>query len=367
MLRLRNGFWLQTYIYTVLTMITRFAILMIIFLCACTQKDPQVLLEKKQYPKEIQALKSEVLPIEEEILDGRIGIFGCNASVFMIEDLGDEEGFLHFYDWDTGKLIRKYGTIGRGPEEYLLPIALPYRDSIIINSVTRRGIFGTKGIDSLSPLSVKDMPIPKESLGAKFFYPLNDSMAIFSAVKMEQQFSLLNLKTGRIRSESHFPDLAATRHLPLLVQQGQVFIATYGLSPDRENLVGVYLNYPIVDVLNLKNFQIKRSVFDVKHRNDFSYDKARQKITYSDPYGMYSRVVMKDSCFYALFFNSRREDRVQHKAGAEIQQFDYSGNVLHRYQLDLPIYSFCVNEEKRCFLAMVYTKDRIPMVVKYAY
>lgn len=148
-----------------------FAILMIIFLCGCTQKDPQVLLEKKQYPEEIQALKSEVLPIEEEILDGRFGIFGCNASVFMIEDLGDEEGFLHFYDWDTGKLIRKYGTIGRGPEEYLLPIVLPYRDSI----------------------------------------------------------------------------------------------------------------------------------------------------------------------------------------------------VLHRYQLDLPIYSFCVNEEKRCFLAMVYTKDRIPMVVKYAY
>lgn len=35
-----------------------FAILMIIFLCACTQKDPQVLLEKKQYPEEIHLLLS---------------------------------------------------------------------------------------------------------------------------------------------------------------------------------------------------------------------------------------------------------------------------------------------------------------------
>lgn len=336
-------------------------------LWACGRRERNVVVVEEPLPIEAKELKSKLFSLDEELLDPRMEIYFCNENVFMIGDWGDGKGFLHFYDWDTGKLIRKYVTIGRGPEEYLLPIALPYRDSIIINSVTRRGIFGTKEIDSLSPLSVKDMPFPKESLGAKFFYPLNDSMAIFSAVKMEQQFSLLNLKTGRIRSESHFPDLAATRHLPLLVQQGQVFIATYGLSPDRQNLVGVYLNYPIVDVLNLKNFQIKRSVFDVKHRNDFSYDKARQMITYSDPYGMYSRVVMKDSCFYALFFNSRREDRVQHKAGAEIQQFDYSGNVLHRYQLDLPIYSFCVNEEKRCFLAMVYTKDRIPMVVKYAY
>lgn len=341
-------------------------VFIVYLLWACGRRERNVVVVEEPLSFEVKELKSELFSLEEELLDPRMGIYFCNESVFMIGDWGDEKGFLHFYDFDSGELIGKYGRSGRGPDEYLLPRINIFKDSAIINSITKRAIFSLKDAGQYDSLAVKPWLFYKETTGANYFYPLNDSLAIFNITANSQQYSLLNRITGQVRSWSAYPENAKTELLSQKVKQ-QVFSKAVGISPNGQYLVSVYLAYPIVDILNLSDFTTFRHIWETKYKNDFTYDKASGKVNFIDFHTMYGKVVMADTSFYVLYLDSSVRKQNTEEATSEIHQFDYSGRLLSRFRLDVPVFAFCVYEKKKCILALAKSEEHIPVLLKYTY
>lgn len=91
--------------------------------------------------------------------------------------------------------------------------------------------------------------------------------------------------------------------------------------------------------------------------HDFAYIKP-QETKFSYLFG-----VLTDSEIWALYYG------VSPKKGEEMQRtifvFDYQGNPLRHYELDIPVSFFCVNSKEKCIYGLSEQPD--PVIVKYDY
>jgi len=76
----------------------------------------------------------------------------------------------------------------------------------------------------------------------------------------------------------------------------------------------------------------------------------------------YSDVHVGDKFIYALFWGSRIEDvkrgKIKKEGGDQIHIFDLKGVLVKKYKLDRFVSGFCIDEVKRCLLALDVNSDQ---------
>lgn len=188
-------------------------------------------------------------------------------SLLVVFDypVGDNR-FLKYYSLNLGKLLRSFGTIGRGPNEYLTPEAHWDTDNTFL--LTEKLRYSVLNNDSLLH-STTYQPIKQNVqagiIAASAVYLLNDSLMLIHSNMSDEQFSINNRITGEyITKYTNYPCFVSDAGMNDFITNSNVYFAYYLLRPrSKDSLAIVYKRFPVVDIVALKDFSTKRIQFPI--------------------------------------------------------------------------------------------------------
>ncbi|MDR0537713.1 MAG: TolB-like 6-bladed beta-propeller domain-containing protein [Tannerellaceae bacterium] len=284
-------------------------------------------------------------------------------SILILYDKGYiDDGFLRFYT-NTGKFIAKFGLVGNGPNEYINPTFTKIKDTFIVLAVNEKYTeIPLKEIKSDDNLSIENKTILKDKLFymSNYFFPINDTLIIANTTA-EHQYYIYNNKLNLLRQINNYPD-EHNKNVSDFCLNTAVYDAFYNIKPTKEQLVVAYKYYPVIDIVDVINFNTKRIKFRNQHVNTYHIENPLN-VKFENPYLQYTFSYCTDRYFYLLYQNSTIEDFKQNKNKSEIHIFDWNGNLAKIYRVDKLVYAFAVSENDASLYALGLDNNLAPIVL----
>jgi hypothetical protein len=265
-------------------------------------------------------------------------------SVLIVNDQGYSDGFLRFYSVTSERLLAKFGTIGSGPYEYVIPRFTKIRDSIIITAVNGmctflsiKDLINGNSSFTFDHLILKD----KSYYSSNYFFPIKDTLLI-ATMTSEYQFFLYNNKFDTTIKVNNYPLAERKNNVSDFCLNMMVYDAFYTIKPDKEKLIVAYKNYPIVDIIQPLDFTTLRIEFRNKVHNHYKVID-QMNVQFENQHIQYTFAYCTDKYFYLLYQNATKEMLEQNENKPEIHVFDWDGNFIKRYVSDLSIYNLAVS------------------------
>jgi hypothetical protein len=276
-------------------------------------------------------------------------------------DRNNKNGFLSFFDKQTGVLRQSWGTEGRGPGEFILPRIVATQKGLTVTSADAN-YRKLRFTDSLE-IALLDMGEYEEKLiGSNFLFIVNDSRVI-SVKEGPNQLQILNLQTGEEEHANYHP-LKMPRNIDPVALNSTVFQAHYAYHEDSERLFVAYQYHPIASVIDAAgNGLVGETRFD-SFRNDIKKDD-QGGWAYVDPTLGYTFTAVSDNFFYALYQGSNRKILSANIQKSEIHKYDMSGRLIERILVDEPVYHFSVELDDSKIYAMFLDSEFIAKVCIY--
>jgi len=341
-----------SYITTLLTLIT----------IGCNSPSTKDISEKIYY-EDIQSfmkndLNLHLLEMEEELMAPKK--IWIHESMLIINDEGYSDGFLSFYSLNTGTLVTRYGRRGEGPDDYFLPRFNKTKDMIQITAINNKSnLLSLKDIPSINLLKYE--PLRNELFyESDYLFLINDSL-ILGCQTLETQFVLLNNKTGVKEDVKDYLPLSNSKKLPSIFNK-EVFDAFYNIHPCKKNIVAVYKYYPMMDILDLSDFTMKRIEFKNNHTNSYSIIEDGSTIKFNNPILQYTFSYCTKNNIYLLFQNANRKELKDNKYKSEIHIFDWEGNFQRRLSLDIPLYNFAITDDNLYLYGLGLDSEFTPQI-----
>lgn len=319
----------------------------------------------EEYP--CHELVASLLPLEDSLFRPS-GIWIID-SLLILQDEGYEylgHDFLRIYSLRTGRLVSRFGRIGKGPGEFLLPRFFRNGNrSFLIVEKLKYYLFN---IDSLlknqayQPVSFD----VKDWLKATDFACLyRDSVLVIHAMS-EEQLTLVYPGDDSVRHYKNYPELSAVAGITDFIANTKVYGGYYGVHPGTKDRITIaYRYFPVVDIVSLDSLKTQRMVFPINHSVNHIrvMDELNAEITERC---IYYRGVFNTEHFLWLLYDGVSGSEHQEKGQyPEIHQFNWEGQLIGRYQADRIIRAFCVDDRERQLYALSVDEGYEPIVVKY--
>lgn len=303
----------------------------------------------KVFPKE----RMDVIEVEKDSMElpflfypERWFLTGNNLYVLNSED----SPFLTIYDLNAAKTIKQWGTIGNGPEDYVIPSLSEMNRvnsyAVYSNGQNKMDVYHLD-VDSLIKICKYHFPIWNKERGIPKAYTrmqqLDDTLFVgTSFMPKEIAVDLIDMKNERIIDSVDFllkpseNSYANPYECKVSVGEGRMVIAyryvnrleVYHISSD-----GFALEYVIGD--------------DETQETLCNLDRDDEMILY------YSDVICGRKGIYALFKGV--QDQVSASANSQLEIYDLNGKVEQIIDLKQGISSFVLDEN----LAIVYGYDKL--------
>nr|WP_280766541.1 BF3164 family lipoprotein [Parabacteroides sp. PFB2-10] len=249
----------------------------------------------------------------------------------ILQNMKQRDSLFHIYDLTHYKLRSAFGTIGEGPEEFVLPwlVQTKFSDFLIAD----KHKFHRFGIDEKGQAIFKETKEPQYINAVHEAAFLNDSLFVVDAQYTGPNLYLLNYqdelpkKTWKYRNADMI-DYIADPDMGNVVTNDSRIIFCYGYKKQ-------------IDFMDTEFNLIKRVSF--KFDNPTIVNSENQ----GDVKESYVYSYLGKRYLYALFFGtSWNENRANSTCGTFLEVFDLDGNPVIRYYLEgrRPVY-FAVDEE----------------------
>ncbi len=316
-------------------------------LVACIKKtDSRVILD----PDKIESFNL----ISEEIEFDEMPMFpkGCKVvdSILILFEPNLNDGFLSLYSLNSNQLIKRFGILGDGPCDFINPRffqnyqfdsdkrSLFVADSKYFYNLNVDSIIA--GYDNCE--NTKIDYVPAELKGFNYILKLSDTSIIANITGDYQinKFNILNKETETLSYYSKLPGLDVND----FVYATQIYDGYY-TSNDKYIIIG-YKNFKQIDILSSEGNFIKSIYFSDFDRNLGSIrkkDNANIEFRKRSEF-FYSYIFVGESNFYALCWNSSKENIKKNIAIPEIQVFNENGEIINILKPNIPISYFSVDE-----------------------
>lgn len=293
-------------------------------------------------------LAAEEFPLNDSTLLNPRNIW-VDDSLLIIFDSpeNDDNMFLKYYSLNSLQLIRSFGTIGRGPDEYLTPrILWNTKNSFLIIEKLKYSILFTDSILHHPNYNPQKHYVQFGLNAASEVYLMNDSLLFIHSMMTDEQFSINNSNNGNYISKfTNYPHYITSNKLNDFICNSKVYNATYLLKPySFDTLAIIYKYFPVIDIVTMKDLKVKRIQFPIdKNINQVKIlDKLNAAL--ENERKLYTNYTYSEKYFY-LLYNGLAKENVLYNKSFEIHKFDWEGNLIVRYKLDNYIDRFCIDEK----------------------
>lgn len=275
-------------------------------------------------------------------------------DTILLFDKASDDGFIWFVNTENGKLIRRYGIQGRGPNEYLNPNIFKYDNSILIQTIDGKTyLLDTK----CEPEEILTNDKSAIRVGCNYLGVFSDGTFVVSSPSTEDRLNFINLSEQKEYNRYPFK---VSKKLQMLKET--VFDATYDVSEQQRSVIIVNRYYPIIEVINKETFETK--VFKIIDHGESNSFQIQNGVAYfNEPILKYTECLAGKNGIYALYHNAREEDAIS--TLPEIHLISYDGQLLRRLALDHIIYDFTISDDENSIYALGLNSDFLPEIITY--
>lgn len=304
-------------------------------------------------------LKGEELPFNDSTLLEPQKLWIQDSLLVIFDAAVEDHKFLRFYSLNTLQLLYSFGTIGRGPEEYLYPNVFWNTEKTFL--LTERLKFTILHTDSLLNQPVYHPvkhSVPSGLVTVTDVYVLNASLLLIHTGMTDEQFSIYNSLNGNyVTKYTNYPTVVSAYQLNDFICNSNVYSGIYLLKPNTlDTLAIIYRHFPVIDLVAMKDLSTKRIQFPI--------DNQINQVTILDSLNarlenrreLYTQYYYTEKYFYLLYNNLPKEN-IRYNQSFEIHRFDWQGNLIARFKPDRIIYKFCVDEKNSKIYATCLDDD----------
>lgn len=249
--------------------------------------------------------------------------------------------FLWIYSLANNKLIKKLISYGEGPEEMLSCDMVISDNLFCLYDMTRKRL-GYIHVDSCLISENPDFVWQNLNNSYYRFAMLNDTIMLgTNDILKKQKIHYVNLNSGEIYSMGEYSFLDKNLPLSALVDAGSCYINT---NPDTKDIVLSYRYSDILEIYTSKG-KLKYAVhgpdcFDVDFELKSNGMMGKTKNTRKAFVNSY----ITEQKIYLLYSGCNRMEE-NWSYGTRLFVFSWRGEPLKEYVLDVPIYTFAVDEK----------------------
>ena len=332
-----------------------FCLMLNILLAACTNIIDNPIKQFAGRPVET-IIPSKIIDLEEFGIFRPFHFIQIDDSTFIIQDLKDNNIF-NLINLSSKKVIAGVNK-GQGPDEVLTTSSFLYRDSkILIWDVIKKRM-NEIVLSSDSTLAIKEKY--KIDVGSLIIYRINPLDSTFIATGQFEDYWLVEMnKEGKIFSTIDYPIWKETKDI-LKTALPTLYNAFMANSHDNKKVVVVTSNQGVISFLNRTYSGIKEYKQMKYHAPKFSItEKGAVAYSKNNIEGFWA-VDCDNSYVYALYsgrtFNS---DHMESNLCEHLLVYDWDGNPIKRYILDIPIYKMSYNKSKNCIYGLTNNPEGV--------
>ena len=320
-------------------------LLLFLFLSSC-QKEPffRGTIEKHTFAdKEIIKISGKRLNLEGNYTGGLM-IVGTEL-IFNSRKFGDYDAYV--FNYETGVPIGKLFPKGNGPSEYPGIIVYTWQtiqkadsslciwiynsiDQYQLINLTNSLISGTTVIDSIIPY--KYIEHGSVFYGKTFFNEHQIIGRMQSTYNDSKTFTPTYYRIyNGIPNDTNFVDITIYNPQSYHSNQGYVgfFDSMDTYNPSQNKIAQALIMVPQLNIIDINDGTIKGFIFD-ENKDINSIITKKESKTY------YISIASSSECIYALFLDGY-SNYSQSPQSNIIHVFDWNGNPVKQYELDIPI------------------------------
>lgn len=336
-----------------------FLSIFLLYSCNETSKNIDVFFDGK-FPNETY-IESSVLKAIEQLNPLKICIFD---NVLLVVDARQNPRF-HFYDKNTLKKITDYVAVGNGPNEFSDPecncqqfsISTYSNRNILIYEYSL-GLVYKVNLDSVlrgnkNKAIIEKKFIPPQLVGSDNLFIVDNKIIGEAVSNKKYEYFSINLNDFK-----NFTQIKGPKR--------DKFFNSIKFN-DRRNLERSFLSYGGKYFINSYYFINKVQILNPKLsiRKNIYYGNSKKYPKFKDPFNPNNVVyflppVTTDNFFYLAYDGKSNKDREDSKRikPFEIHKFDYSGKPVHKFILDVPVFSFTVDEKHKIIYVITGLDDK---------
>jgi hypothetical protein len=311
---------------------------------------------------QIIELKGDVLTLDEPIMRP--------TNIYLIENLlvlqnRGTDYIYEIYDLETNKKINECLSFGNGPEEMIRPTIVNLtNDDLWIYDIHKLSLFNYKLKDFITTLNPKI--VKKITFDYTYFKAtvLSDNNIVASPSKLpNKKFDFFNSEANLLDSQGEYSNTGLTE------TENRLFYRFDYVTSADDKIFLTYHKGDIIEIYNANGDLIRRKigpnnhkpVFKLIEKPGFSTAVSKNGATYQCYHGTPVRV--EDEVF-VLYFGDLYEK--YNELCSMILVFDFDGNPLRIYNLDIPLIFFTVDVGKKIIYGITDQPDDFH-IIKYEY
>jgi hypothetical protein len=314
----------------------------IIVLNSCNNVDQSV----KKFKTEVECTLDSirVTPI---LLDEKKLIL---ANDLLISMRYDPDTVFRVFKLPNMNYLGGFGTIGKGPNEFMTPIVsstnmfnahLSVADMRSLKLIDL--ISGEQQINSVE--YIKSISFPGILSPLNYAYIINDSI-IYGLLlsKSEKELIKYNIINKKITNIIDFPDI-----YPKLPEDfyPTLYLKQIDFAPDRSKFVFTYIQIPILRIYSINGDLIKQITYtDAPEQTRYSVSDGR--LVNNSRYFYYQNVQVTNDYIFALYeLRQFEEKKLKVLSKKEMHVFDWNGNPILKINLKEWISTYVISPDSR--------------------
>jgi hypothetical protein len=343
-----------------------YTIVVIIVLSSCHDKEPPATLfelfntEKRLSGELVVLNKTLGNPYQVVVID----------SLLMLYD-SDNEHIGSFFNANTGEFLQRFGKIGRGPEEFLMPVEISFDKKNETLNIFERSAGRLTHLKNYSNKEFGNAPQNRVSFTNNqgytgFARKIGDSTYVASG-EFENRFAVFDLSGEILKTTQDYPIYEGVN-----ISDNLLYIAYQNML--EVNSTNNHFASASIYCDNIEFFKfegndlilIKRYGFIKPEFVDMS-NKDAKMLQPSESNKMGFLDISSDENYIYCLYSGRSineyKTRSQAFKGEDIFVFDWKGNPITRYKLNEEIVKFTVDSKSKMIYAIAHTPE--PVILKY--
>ncbi len=318
--------------------------------------------DKNYFPPKFKEIKEvSYNKINIDISLSNSGIFVSDSLFIFSDDIVENDCMFHLVNKQNGKYIRSFGTYGNGPGELMRPttsygLDINKRQLWAFNQNLPKMVyfsFGFKG-DSLYINPITDTPVFTESRTCVESRKIKDDLYISSFVNIDgnkHRFAIGNC-FDTLSTYDEYPRLEEDDGHLNIEKSFFLYRSYFALKPDGQKMVSATTFGGIMEIFDIKNNKIKRTVLKRFYKPVYYVKNRDSKIPYIHPTEKtiigFSDLNCTDDAIYVILNPETKGSALNY-----ICKFDWEGNPVCQYKLDKHVCSFDIDTKQNRVYALI--------------
>lgn len=327
--------------------------------CSNAKEDPVI----SEFSRVIE-LKGTTTPIESKNLGEVVDIQIMGSLLILNEMFSDK--IYKVFDINTGRLIEKCITKGKGPNEVLYPSRIHICDDHIFaqyDKGKKQLLFFllAEGQDSIIQFKHKSN-VGTEKLET---YPINESDIICTGIFQEGRYCLYNIISGRGTISGEYPEQKELSKLNR-ANKSIIYQPTITLKPDKKKFASFEGMAGYWEIMEINSTAVIKAYSKNYYPPKIDIVAGQTGFKKDNLYAFHSACCTNNFIYVVYSGRSMNEFGSEYYAGDNLLVYDWNGNPIVNYKLDhsLKIMTF---DQKRMQVYGLVTNPVTgePEIVKY--